>query len=301
MADGQMNPALKDLISRHPPTDTERLWDEITEAAWKLPKARGEAELPGERVAKLRERLRGELVAFHKRLLLAPYTRGDVTCDPGCTPWQVNIPLTLFPKRDQGFSRMECLVEFSTADGSTDAFRVLKLFPEERSIVQAHAELGASLQVDAGARAGIKLPPMPALALTDDVAARVYGKTEVGPFIYEARRVCVETEIFEGTGARWRLDDTSSAERVGVESHQLAVVLEVKQGAPPIHAAAYLEAYSKLNWLTATVGGFWQNLQVVLRNFFKRGAPVEAYAEWQDILSASAMASPDEHAPSPPA
>lgn len=285
MADGQMNPALRQLVARHPPTDTEQLWDEITEVAWTLPKSRGDAELPGERVARLRERLHGELIAFHKRLTVTPYTAGDMPCAPGCALWRVDIPLTLFPKRDQGFSRVECLVEFSTDSGRTDCFRVVRLFPEERSTVLAHTEMGAQLALDAGAKVGLPLPAMPGLSLTDDVAARVYGKAAVGPFIYEARRTCVETEIFEGTGARWRLDDTSSPERVGVEGHQLSVVLEVKQGAPPLHAAGYLEAQSDLHWLTATLGSFWQNLKVALRNFFKRGAPVEAYAEWQDILA----------------
>lgn len=285
MADEQMTPALRNLVARHPPMDTERLWDEISEVAWKMPKSRGEAELPGERVARLRERLHGELIAFHQRLLIVPYTEGDVPCAPGCALWRVDIPLTLFPKRDQGFSRLECLVEFRTDDERTDCFRVLRLFPEERSTVQARAEMGATLALDAGAKVGVPLPVMPGLALTDEVAARVYGKAEVGPFIYEARRTCVETEMFEGTSARWRLDDTSSPERVGVEGHRLSVVLEVKHGAPPIHAAGYLEAYSDLHWLTATVGGFWQNLKQALRDFFKRGAPVEAYSEWRDILA----------------
>lgn len=285
MVDGGMNPALKELVAKHPPMDTERLWDEISEQAWKLPGSRGEAELPGERVARLRERLHGELIAFHKRLITQPYTAGDLPCAPGCALWRVDVPLTLFPKRDQGFSRVECLVEFRTDDARADCLRVLKLFPEERSTVQAHAELGAALALDVGAK--VALPPLqvPGLAFAEDVAARVYGKAGVGPFVYEARRTCVETEILEGTGARWRLDDTSSPERVGVEGHQLSVVLEVKRGAPPLHAAGYLEAYSDLHWLTATVGGFWQNLKVALRDFFKHGAPVEAYAEWRDILA----------------
>ncbi len=68
MADEQMTPALRALVERHPPTNTEQLWDEISEAAWKLPRSRGDAELPGERVARLRERLHGELIAFHQRL-----------------------------------------------------------------------------------------------------------------------------------------------------------------------------------------------------------------------------------------
>ncbi|WP_146209748.1 hypothetical protein [Vitiosangium sp. GDMCC 1.1324] len=285
MAEEQMNPALRELVARHPPTDTERLWDEITEEAWKVPGSRGEAEPPGERVARLRERLHGELIAFHKRLVITPYTAGDMPCAPGCSLWRVDIPLTLFPKRDQGFARVECLVEFRADNERTDCFRVVRLFPEERSTVLAHAEMGAMLALDAGAKVGVPLPVMPGLAITDEVAARVYGKAEVGPFIYEARRTCVETEIFEGTGARWRLDDTSSPERVGVEGHQLSVVLEVRQGAPSLHAAGYLEAYSDRQWLTATLGGFWQNLKIALRNFFKRGAPVECYAEWPDILA----------------
>ncbi|KFA93156.1 hypothetical protein [Archangium violaceum] len=285
MANEQMTPALRSLVARHPPMDTERLWNEISEAAWKMPASRGEKELPGERVARLRERLHGELIAFHQRLRITPYTAGDMPCAPGCALWRVDIPLTLFPKRDQGFSRLECLVEFRTDNERTDCFRVLRLFPEERSTVQAHAEMGAALAVDMGAKVGVPLPVMPGLVLTDKVAARVYGKTELGPFIYEARRTCVETEIVEGISARWRLDDTSSPERVGVESHQLSVVLEVKQGAPPLHAAGYLEAYSDMHWLTATVGSFWQNLKQALRDFFKRGAPVEAYADWGDILA----------------
>lgn len=285
MADGQMNPALRELVAKHPPTDTERLWDEITEAAWKLPKSRGEAELPGERVARLREKLHGELIAFHKRLVVLPYTAGDMPCAPGCALWRVDIPLTLFPRRDQGFARLECLVEFSTDSGRTDCFRVVRLFPEERSTVMAHTEMGAELSLDAGVKVGVPIPAMPGITLTDQVAARVYGNVGVGPFKYEARRTCVETEILEGLSARWRLDDTSAPERVGVEGHQLSVILEVQQGAPPLHAAGYLEAYSDLKFLTATLGGFWQNLKVALRNFFKRGAPVEAYAEWRDVLA----------------
>ncbi|HEX5746308.1 MAG TPA: hypothetical protein VFZ09_08690 [Archangium sp.] len=287
MANEQMTPALRSLVTRHPPMDTERLWDEISEAAWKLPGSRGEKELPGERVARLRERLHGELIAFHQRLLITPYTRGDMPCAPGCALWRVDIPLTLFPKRDQGFSRLECLVEFRTDSERTDCFRVLRLFPEERSTVLAHAEMGGMLALDVGAKVGVPLPVMPGVSLTEEVAARVYGKAVIGPFIYQARRTCVETEVFEGTSARWRLDDTSSPERVGVEGHHLSVVLEVKQGAPSIHAAGYLEAYSDLHWLTATVGGFWQNLKQALRDFFKRGAPVQAYGDWCDILASS--------------
>ncbi len=286
MADDQITRALRHLTAQHPPVDAERLWDEATEAAWRLPSSRAEGPPPGERMARLREQLQGELVAFHKQLRVTPYTGAELSSAPGWTLWSVAIPLTLFPKRDQGFSRVECIVEFSTADEQARVLRVLKLSPEERGVVQARAELGGSLQVEASAKLGIKLP-VPGLALADDVAARIYGRGQVGPFFYEARRMCVEAENLEGVGARWRLqhDAASPIQGVGAESHQLAVVLEVKQGAPPIDAAGYLEAYSDTHWLTQTVGGFWQNLKEALRNFFKRGAPVSAYAEWRNLLA----------------
>jgi hypothetical protein len=257
MADEQLTPALRHLVTQHPPVDSERLWDEATEAAWRIPPSRGEGPPPGERMARLREQLKGELVAFHQQLRVTPYTDPGLSSAPGWRLLKVDIPLTLFPKRDQGFSRVECMVEFLAADEQTGVLRILKLMPEERAVVQARAELGG-----------------------------MYGQAQVGPFVYEARRMCVETEILKGVSARWRLQhDASSPWKLGAESHQLGVVLEVKQGAPPVHAAGYLEAYSDVHWLTQTVGGFWQNLAASLRNFFKRGAPIFAYAEWRDALA----------------
>jgi len=284
MTDEQLTPALRHLLTQRPPMDSERLWDEATEAAWRIPSSRAEGPPPGERLARLREQLKGELVAFHKQLRVTPYTGTGLSSAPGWRLWQVDIPLTLFPKRDQGFSRVECLVEFLPADEQARTLHILKLMPEERGVVQARAEFGGSLQVEANAKVGVRLP-VPGLALSDEVAARVYGQAQVGPFVYEARRMCVETEIVEGMGARWRLEhDAASPSRIGAESHQLSVMLEVRQSASPIDAAGYLEAYSDVHWLTQTVGGFWQNLGVTLRNFFKRGAPVSAYAEWHDVL-----------------
>lgn len=304
MSDAQMTQALRVLVAQHHPMDSERLLDEAVQAAWRQPSGRAGGPSPGEAMADLRERLRGELVAFHRWLPARPYEASDVVPTPGCSLWLVGIPLTLFPRRDRGFSRVECIMDFRVEDAAAwDAFRVVKLLPEERSQVMARAELGGELQLDASAKVGLKLP-VPRMMLADEVGARVYAKGEVGPFVYEATRTCVETEVIQGTGARWRLDDTSSPERVGAESHQLAVVLEVRDGAPPIDAAGYLQAYSDVHWLTQTVGSFWMNLKESLRHFFRSGLPVEAYGEWRDILAPSLWAEvrgrPEpEHVPPP--
>ncbi|WP_155893941.1 hypothetical protein [Cystobacter fuscus] len=283
MGEAQMTRALRELVSLHAPTHSELLLDEAVQAAWRQPPSRAGGPPPGELMDRLREQLRGELVAFHQRLPVRPYEGVDVSPTPGCSLWLVGIPLTLFPKRDQGFSRVECIVDFRAEAATWDALRVVKLLPEERTQVMAKAELGGELQFEASAKVGLRLPVSPSM-LADEVGARLYAKGQVGPFVYEASRMCVETEILQGTGARWRLDDTSSSERVGAESHQLAVVLEVRSGAPRIDAAGYLQAYSDVHWLTQTVGSFWMNLKGALRGFFHSGIPVEAYGEWSDVL-----------------
>lgn len=303
MGEAQMTRALRELVSQHAPTHSEELLDEAVQAAWRQPPSRAGGPPPGERMAQLREQLQGELVAFHQRLPARPYEGADVSPTPGCSLWLVGIPLTLFPKRDHGFSRVECIVSFRAEGDEEDAFRVVKLLPEERSQVMARAELGGELQFEASAKVGLRLP-LPPMMLADEVGARLSAKGQVGPFVYEATRTCVETEVLQGTGARWRLDDTSSPERVGAESHQLAVVLEVRQGAPRLDAAGYLQAYSDVHWLTQTVGSFWMNLKAALRNFFRSGMPVEAYGEWRDVLPGwlqeHARGQPEpEHSPPP--
>ena len=286
MDDTQMTRALRELASRYEPTDSGRLLDEAVQAAWRQPPSRAGGPSPGELMADFRERIQGELVTFHRRLPARPYEGSDVSPAPGCSLWRVDIPVTLFPKRDHGFSRVECIIDFRAEEEAWDAFRVVKLMPQERSQVMAKAELGGELQFDASAKVGLALP-MPPMALAEQVGARLYARGQVGPFVYEATRACVEAEIVEGTGGRWRLDDTSAPRRVGAESHQLAVILEVREGAPRIDAAGYLQAYSSVHWLTQTLGSFWMNLRASLRDFFRSGLPVEAYGEWKDILSSS--------------
>ncbi|WP_163993179.1 hypothetical protein [Pyxidicoccus caerfyrddinensis] len=272
MNDTQMTRALRELVSRHEPRNSEQLLDEAVQAAWRQPPSRAGGPPPGELMADFRERLQGERVTFHRRLPVRPYDGADVPASPGCSLWRVDIPLTLFPKRDHGFSRVECIIDFRAGDDSWDAFRVVKLLPEERSQVMAKAELGGELQFDASARVGLSLP-VPPMALAEQVGARLYAKGQVGPFVYEATRACVEAEIVAGTGGRWRLDDTSAPQRVGAESHQLAAILEVREGAPRIDAAGYLQAYSDVHWLTQTLGSFWLNLKAALRDFFRSGPP----------------------------
>ena len=105
----------------------------------------------------------------------------------------------------------------------------------------ASAELGGSLELTTNAKLGLK-SPFPTGIPVSKAAVEIYGKVKTGGLVYKAERMCVETEIVRGTGARWRLDDPHDISTLGAESHQFAVVLETTTSNAPLHAAGYLQA-----------------------------------------------------------
>ncbi|HEX3481624.1 MAG TPA: hypothetical protein VHT91_41720 [Kofleriaceae bacterium] len=282
-----LSPELQEIIKHHPPAPpVDRLWDEAIEQSYSLPipRAGGIHETPAERIVRLRDQLKGELVAFHNQLHVEPYAGAELACAGGRRMWTIRVPLTLFPKRDQGFSRLECIVELRS-EGAPQSFRVVKLLPEPRTEVIGKVEFGAKLDVETSAKLGAKLALPGVLTLVGDVATELYGKAQAD-FTHELRRECVVSEIVDGTGARWRLDDVSHPEHVTVEGHQLALIVEAGPAAARLHATGLVQAYSDVRWLTSSLGSLWQSLKGRVLEFFRRGAPVEAYGEWRDILSA---------------
>ena len=239
---------------------------------------------PGERMRKFREMIEQELVAFHDSLIVTPH-EGEHQPQEGANLWNIAIPLTLFPKRDRGFSRIECIISFCNESDNNAGIRVVSIFPKERSEVMARAEMGAHLEMETRAKLGLPAPFVTG-STVGEVGGRVYGRLETANLKYKAIRMCVETEIVYGTQARWRLIDPREPETLAVESHQLAVVLEVQQDAVPVDAAGYLQAYSDTRWLTSSLGTFWRDFSGKLKTLFQRGVPTEGYSEWQSIIPA---------------
>jgi hypothetical protein len=269
--------------------DTRKLLDDAVLAAIRASGDRG-SESPGERMKRLRDAVETELVSFHDRLPVTPYDGDQWKAAAGHRLFRVGIPLTLFPKRDHGFSRVECLVQFARGEDER-GIRVVEVRPPARSEVLAQLALGARLGARASGEFRLDMPSAAGRSVAE-VAQQVYAVADAGPFVHRVVRVCVETEIVRGSGARWRLDDSSDPQRVGVEGHQFEVVLEVAPGAAPVSAAGYLQAYSDARWLSRSLGSFLRDFPAALRALFDRGVPLEAYAEWDNILSAEASADP---------
>ncbi|MCI0738430.1 MAG: hypothetical protein L0Y72_05255 [Gemmataceae bacterium] len=247
----------------------------------------GQSADGAQRLARLREALMGEMAAFHERLTVSPYKGNDFPAKPYRKLWQVDIPVTVFPKRDRGFDLVECLVEFG-AENKADYLQVVGLFPKERDRVFGKTQLGldAKLQLDASQALGV-LPAALAGAggLTTVEEAGLKFKVSTKFDVEHTHfRNCAMVEIVRGIGGRWRLDDPHNQRTVRAESHQFQAILETADGIGPVHAAGYIQAQSSLRWVTATLGSIWESLKDKVKALFGRGIPVEAYGEWTDIL-----------------
>lgn len=285
-----MSQALDQLIQAAPPTlDVDDLWrDAINQASRYGPQRSSAGEPLDERLREMRDLIGKELVAFHEALIVTPHAGDAAPTMPQSQLWDVAIPLTLFPKRDHGFSRLECIIKFAVEDSNPGTMRVLRLKPSDRTEVLARVDLGARLQVSTNAELNVPIPELEGTTVAN-VAGEIYGGVEVGRLTYEATRSCVESEIVGGTGGRWRLDDLRDSRQVAIEGHQLSVVLEVADAAASVSGAGYLQAYSDTNWLThALDGSLWEDFSGALRTFFRRGLPTESYAEWNNIVPGGA-------------
>lgn len=269
-----ITPLLRTLADAYPPHAARASWDAVVDEASKQ-RYRGAGETAlADQLAQLRQELRGEVVAFHTRLDVKSEGGGD-----GKQTWTIGIPITLFPKRDQGFVDVKCAMQFDAAAGGQ--FRVLKALPLEKSDVVAEAALGAELQVEASGKMGAPIA-LPVGSTVASASAKVYGNAKT-KFNYTLRRKTVECAVVRGTGALWRLENTSRPEELAAESHSLAVVIETV-GDCSLNAAGYLSAASQVQWLTSSVGRMLENLGDAVHRFFNAGAPVEAYGQWTDIL-----------------
>jgi hypothetical protein len=266
------SPLLRRFAREHPVHDSRAIWDEAVETAARQRHRGAGDESAGDTIAKLRNKLKGEVVAFHKRLGVAK--EGD-----SGNRWRVQIPLTLFPKRDQGFTDVECAIEFEAAGGAP--FRVVDALPYDKADTLGEASMGAELDVEANAKAGVPLA-IPAGSTVASASARIYGTAKAN-FKYTVQRSTVTCEVTEGTGALWRLENPARPEELAAESHQLAVIIEATPDCV-LGAVGLLKARSEVQWLASSAGRLFANLGAAMQKFSNDGAPVEAYGEWRDIL-----------------
>lgn len=193
--------------------------------------------------------------------------------------YSVTFAVTLFPKVDWQFDRLEAQVEFGgPKTDATSTPVAFDLFPEDEweTLVRAnmHLEVGVTegLEFACGAPANVA-------GLNAAAQAKFAGGTRfvVPPRDYGLRRAKILSRGRGNSEVFWRLYDTGYLER---QEPQLGVVLKVPNGSRPVRARGTLAAYRSAKFWTAALGTLFADFPERLRSWFTAGTPLYGHGDW---------------------
>lgn len=282
-------PDLRGLIPRDPPAQTAAMWERA------LDRARGLGDLdeplgfrgdhaPLHSAAQALERLRDELAQCVMAFQAVPSVRRlpDDAGYPGWHAWHVDVPLTLFPSRDRGFTVVDIAVQFETARPST--LQITRLSPAIATRSQAEIQLSAALSLGVSRAAGLPMPLTVDQATVADVAGALGWQLKPRALASEVSRMCRAAYILEGVRAAWRLDRPEAPLAVGLDAALLAIDLVAAPDAGPVTAYGAAIGSTRGIWLSASLGALYAHLKDLLGGLFIKRQPVECRATWPDLL-----------------
>jgi len=235
-----------------------------------------------EAIEVLRREQKACLMAFPARLGVIQLP--PLAAYPGWSVWRVDVPLTLFPSRDRGFTVVDAAVQFQAH--RRDSLQVLEVHPapQDHSLAQIH--LQASVSLASSLAAGIPMPLMGPEATIARVAETLDASFRTNLLNFEIVRRCLDSAALGGGRAVWRLDKPDTPLAVQLDAAKLSVEVAVAPKAGPVSAYAAAVGCTKSQWLSADLGSLYQHLCRLLGDLFVQRLPVECREEWRDLFGA---------------
>jgi hypothetical protein len=193
--------------------------------------------------------------------------------------YAVTFAVTLFPKVDWRFDRLEAQVEFSAP--GTDAARApvaFDLYPQDEWDTLVRANVHLEVGVTEGLEFACSVPAN-AAGLSAAAQAKVAGGASfvVPPRDYGLRRAKVLSRGRGNAEVFWRLYDAAYLER---QEPQLGVVLKVPKGGRPVRARGTLAAYRSAKFWTAALGALFADFTERLHSWISAGTPLYGHGDW---------------------
>jgi hypothetical protein len=243
-------------------------------------------KLNQQRAIVLLENLKEEQVRFSPQLAIRPLSIQDfdeqkITLSRELLAqmssnnfYQVNIPITLFPKSGWAFTRLECNIEFCPNDSKHRPI-VHDLFPNDVwvDIMSLNTQLNVSLDHN------LSFQPQPQTKLKLGLS----GGFKAGTFSYHVRRPKILTRGRGDVSCRWRLE---GKECVNDEDVILSVILAVpKTRKKSLDVVGSLTASHDFQmWSADIFKDYTQDFGKVLKPLFSMGIPIETTMVWENIM-----------------
>jgi hypothetical protein len=197
----------------------------------------------------------------------------------------IRFPIGLRPLRNWGFTRLEVGVDLSPDDVAGHLRpRAYQILPDKhfQTILETdgHVDVHLDGNFDLSARTPVAAAQVGPVSLTAGAGGGVGGSGGLGVagnYRYQMKKARIDHTAVGMDKVFWRLDSTRLFEE---DSPEMIVVLQVPTGVEQVRIAAALQAYRRLNLLSAGFQSAVRGLPLALRNYFAGGAPIRDESEW---------------------
>lgn len=192
--------------------------------------------------------------------------------------YAVTFAVTLFPKMDWYFYRLDCQITLYGDGGIPIAFDIYP-YDEWETLLKANLKLDVG--IDEELRFSSEVPNnVP--KLTGNIKARV--NTGLGfvvpPRNYELQRAKIQARGRRNSEVFVRM---SGAEYFQQTEPKVGIVLQVPKGCRSVRAQGLLTARRSPSILTAAVGSLFADLPTKLKSWLGLGAPLRGQTDWTII------------------
>jgi hypothetical protein len=192
--------------------------------------------------------------------------------------YAVTFPVTLFPKLDWQFDRLECQIELSPGAGESRPAIAFDIYPADEWDTIAKIGMEVNVGIDEAFQFRGQLPEG-APVLSGEASARTNASLRfvVPPRNYSLQRATVLSRGRGNSEVFWRLLGANYFRR---DEPRFGIVLQVPKGVAAVTARGSLAAYRTSLFWSAALGSLLDDLPARIKSWLRRGSPLYGQASW---------------------
>lgn len=250
-----------------------------------------------EQAKELINKLKNEIVSLPPRPIVREITKDRPSTnvsrleDKSYSHYEIEIPVSVFPKSGWAFTRIECLLEFWFEKGNGKDYPIVcDLFPEKKWI--SLLSLGGELTVNVSENFEFSLDKnknydavdLP-LGMKGNVNSSLNSKLEAktARFKYSFEKAEIQTAGKGNSFARWRFDGIENIEK---QELFLKVILQIPHGLESsLSSKAIVMARHDFQIWTSDILKDWRPyFSEAIISFLKGGAFVHDISNWPNLI-----------------
>jgi hypothetical protein len=198
----------------------------------------------------------------------------------------VRLPVQIMPQDNWAYDRLKLHIKLIAEDAPQYAQpRSYQILPTKKfqTLLELNSQLEVSLDSNFEFSAGIAPQRVDIGAARASVGGAVGAQIDghaglvVGPFMYQVKKAQIDHNAVGTEEVKWSIDGKEFFQDYNL---QLVVIVQVPQTTRQFKLLAQMQAYRHFKFAPARLQKKMKQLSEAVKDFFGKGVPVEAKAEW---------------------